>query len=80
MDQTFHEVVRDVGDLQLPTATILGPNNILDTRVYRKTRIKEYKEHLIRKHGKMDVDIVWINELEFKKLVIDPNILNPRVD
>ena len=67
MDQTLHEVIRDVEDLQLPIATFIGPNIILDTRVYKKTRTKEYKEHLIKRHGQNDADVVWIKESELKK-------------
>ena len=72
--------MRDVEDLQLPTATVIGPDIILDTRVYKKTRTREYKEHLIKRHGQNDADAIWIKELEFKKMGVDPTIINPRVD
>ena len=62
MDQKLREVIRDVEDLQLPNATVTGDDNVLDTRVYKKTRTKAYKEHLIKKHGQTDVDVVLVKE------------------
>ena len=39
-----------------------------------------YKEHLIKRHGQNDVDVVWIKESELKNMGFDPTIINPRVD
>lgn len=80
LDQTLQEVSQDVGELKLPLVTVKQANKILDTRVYKRTRTKEYKEHLIQRHGQPERDAVWIKEAKFNKLGFDLNLLNPRVD
>lgn len=79
-DQNLQEVIQEVKDLNLNPTPSMTTEKILDSRIYKKTRNKDYMEHLVKWHGKEDDDATWIRETEFKRLGIDPNILNPRMD
>ena len=53
---------------------------VLDSRVYKEIRTKAYWEHLMKWHDQDDTEATWIKEADFKKLGIDSNLLNPRMD
>ena len=46
----------------------------------KKTKKKDYMEHLIKWLGKDDADATWIRETDFKRLSINSTLLNPRMD
>ena len=57
--------VEDIKDLPLKEAPKL--EKILDTKVVKKTRGKEYKKQLVKNRGDSDVDVVWMIEEDIKK-------------
>lgn len=50
-DQSLIKVIQDVDELHLPSTTIKKEDCILDSIIYKKTRTKEYKEHLVKWKG-----------------------------
>lgn len=77
--QNIPEITQEIRDLQLPLAPPLQENKVLDSRAYKKTRKKDYMEHLVQWLGKDDVEATWVKESDFKRLGIDPTLLNPRM-
>lgn len=72
-NKSLNEVIQEVEELNFPSVPIKQEEKIMDSRVYKKTRKKEYREHLVKWKGKTDADAVWIKETNFKKL-------GPKVD
>ena len=67
-------------DLNLTPSPPKVAEKVLESRIYKKTRTSTYWEHLVKWHGKDDVEKTWIKELDFKKLDIESIFLNPMVD
>ena len=57
--------VEGIKDLPLKEAPKL--EKILDTKVVKKTRGKEYKHYLVKIRGYSNVDVVWMIEEDIKK-------------
>ena len=77
LDQSLIEVIQEVEKFQLPSILVKKVENILDSRIYKKTRHKFYWEYLFKWHGNRDEKATWIKEIEFQKLGIDSNLIRP---
>ena len=57
--------VEDIKYLPLKEAPKL--EKVLDTKIVKKTRGKEYKQYLIKIRGYFDVDAMWMTKEDIKK-------------
>ena len=53
---------------QLPTAKNLQPERILDKKVYKKTRAREYFQYLVKWKGQPITEATWVTEDILQKL------------
>ena len=80
VDYYLWEVTQEIVELHLTPPPPLTKNMVLNSKVYMKTRKKDYMENLIKWLGKDDANATWVEEVYFKRLGIDFHFLNPRLD
>ena len=56
-------MTQEVAELNLSSTPPLVVDKVLDSRVYKKTRKKDYLDHLIKWVGKNDVDPTWVKDI-----------------
>lgn len=67
LDQKSVDVLKDMSNIALPPKDKLQAERILESRVKKSTRHKEYMEHLIKWKEKPESEATWVDEAHFKK-------------
>lgn len=67
--------MEDLKALNLPVTPKPKVEKILNSRVAKQTRTKTYMEYLVKWQGKADSEATWLQETEFKKLGINPDLI-----